>query len=494
MLRKIAFVACIAVAALARADDAPEWNSIIVRFDIDRDGKLHVTEQVQVDVPPSVQRLERTYRADAEQQVTFDAITLYADHTIPLEDSGDLDRAHHFREQAPGQVVWSVRDKDARVEGWRSLTYVIESRVNDAVIPAWSLPRGNWRELIDHPRHRFLVDYQYDMPPPSTKGTQIQLQLYWPPGWKPVHEITPDTVARELDRGWRVHHFFDEDGRRALINDDFTRHAIRMAALIGFPIVAFVFWVLFVLREFLRSRTPDDGEQLVRDVVLSEAPEVIEARWSGRVPEVAVEDFVERVERKSTHSPFEQTLLFVLKEKGKELGRTEILQELLKIETNASKWRVPWYSKLTSFAIFITGVYFAFQEVVRYDRAPVVVATGLMGCVLLYNIWPASAIRSALYNSLAPSLFLLIPLAIMAALMIALPLKTPAGIYACGGLAAMLLGTYKATLASSATRGSREFAQLARARRWLKEELKSPAPRIRQDAKPWLAALGLKSS
>lgn len=493
MLRRIALAASLAIVALGAraADEEPEWNSIIVRFDVDRDGKLHITEQVQVDVPPNVQRLQRTY-----PQATFDAITLYADHTIPLEESGDLDRAHRFRETSPGTVTWSVRDLATQPDDWRSLTYVIESRVDDAVIPAWSIPRGNWRELLDHPRHRFLVDYLYEMPPPSTKGTEIQLQIYWPPGWKPVHEITPDTVARELRRDashpdrWQLRHFFDEDGRRELINDDFTRHAIRMAALIGFPIIAFVFFIAFLLRELLLRRTPADGEQLARDVVYNETPEVIEARWSGRVPQVPAEEFIERVQRKSAPTPFEQTLMFLLKEKGAELDPGEMLHELLRIETNAARRRTPWLLRAVSFAIFITGVYFAIQEIVRNDRKPVVLAAGVIACAALFVLWPSKAMRAALLNAVWPSLFLLLPLALMFALTIAIQFIEAPGIYASGGLAAMLLGTYLALLASSASRGS----QLARARRWLQRELRSPAPRIRHDAKPWLAALGLKSS
>lgn len=518
-------VASLAAALCALADEDPDWTAIIVRFDIDRDGRLHITEQATVDVPPSVQRLERTYWSDAEHEVTFDAITLYdGDRTVPLEDSGDLDRAHRYRQQIePGKVVWSVRDKATQPDGVRSLTYVIESHVSDAVIPAWSIPPGNrskdprelsdvrvrlreavalWREARKNPRHRFLVDYLYEMPPPSTKGTEIQLQIYWPPGWNPVHEITPDTVAREINRDsfhpdqWRVTHLFEEDGRHLLTSVDIARHAIRMAALAGFPIVALLFWLAFVLRELLLRRGVDDGEQLVRDVVYKETPEVIEARWKGRAPYVEAEEFVERVERKVGRTPFEETFLHLLKEKSENVDGTEMLQQLLTLEANATKnRRAPWYSRFTSFALFLTGAYFALQESVRYQREPIVLAAGLIASTMLFSIWPSSVIRDALRNSLKPSLFLLIPLAIMTALMIAAHFATeaPPGIFASGGLAAMLLGTYKAILASSATRDSRTTAQLARARRWLREELKSPAPRIHSDAQPWLAALGLRS-
>src|SRR5436190_1958409 len=312
-IRRLLIVACFLLAATpAFGEDEPEWNSIIVRFTIDPDGRLHVSEQAQVDVPPNVQRLERTYWNDSEQEVTFDAITLYdGDRTIPLIDSGDLDHAHRWRQQLwPGRAAWSVRDKTETPSGWRSLTYVIESHVSDTVIPAWSIPRGKvshdtsggltdprkrlrevipiWREALKNPKHRFLLDYLYDMPPPSTKGTQIQLQIYWPAGWNPVHEITPDTVARPIKRDfsnpdqYRVTHLFEEDGRHLLTSVYTPRHAIRMAALVGFPIVGLLFWIMFVLREvFRRPRGVDDGEQLLREVVYNEAPEVVEARWSG---------------------------------------------------------------------------------------------------------------------------------------------------------------------------------------------------------------------
>ncbi len=130
LLRWIApVVALIAALSIRAGEEQPDWNAIVVRFDIDADGKLHMTEQVTVDVPPSVQRLERTYWEDAEQKVTVYASTLYAgDGTVRLEDYGDLDRTHHFRQSEwPGRVVWSMRDKAGVPPSARTLTYVIES-------------------------------------------------------------------------------------------------------------------------------------------------------------------------------------------------------------------------------------------------------------------------------------------------------------------------------------------------------------------------------
>ncbi|PYQ26901.1 MAG: hypothetical protein DMF56_22235 [Acidobacteria bacterium] len=559
-IRRLLIVACFLLAATpAFGEDEPEWNSIIVRFTIDPDGRLHVSEQAQVDVPPNVQRLERTYWNDSEQEVTFDAITLYdGDRTIPLIDSGDLDHAHRWRQQLwPGRAAWSVRDKTETPSGWRSLTYVIESHVSDTVIPAWSIPRGKvshdtsggltdprkrlrevipiWREALKNPKHRFLLDYLYDMPPPSTKGTQIQLQIYWPAGWNPVHEITPDTVARPIKRDfsnpdqYRVTHLFEEDGRHLLTSVYTPRHAIRMAALVGFPIVGLLFWIMFVLREvFRRPRGVDDGEQLLREVVYNEAPEVVEARWSGRVGFPTVEGFLRRLEREHkialTIEPHRVSIRLLVpreqlsdydkaglsvylpdgvwettsdevrqRRKGAEFDLDDLLRVLLQAIANTTKKNegAPWYSKLTSFAIFITGIYFCFQEVVRMGREPVIVAAALIFSSMLFSIWPASLCRYAIRNSLSKVLWLLLPLAIttLAVITIHFTGEVPPTYFGSAGFSVAMLGLYKAILASSATRGD---SRLARARNWLRNQLTSATPHLRPDALPWLHALDLQ--
>ena len=559
-IRKLLVIALFIIAATAaRGEDEAEWSSIIVRFTIDADGRLHIAEQAQVDVPPNVQRLERTYWDDSEQMVTFDAITLYeGDRTIPLTDSGDLDHAHRWRQQLwPGRVAWSVRDKTETPSGWRSLTYVIESHVSDTVIPAWSIPRGKlshdtsggltdprkrlrevipvWREALKNPKHRFLLDYLYDMPPPSTKGTEIQLQVYWPPGWKPVHEITPDTVARPIKRDfsnpdqYRITHLFEEDGRHLLTSVYTSRHAIRMAALLGFPIVGLLFWLIFVLHEVLRRpRGVDDGEQLVREVVYNEAPEVVEARWSGRAGFPTVEEFLRRLERENKialtigkHrvsirllvpreqlSDYDRAGLSVYlpegvwetnsdevrqRRKGAEFDLDDLLRVLLQAIANTTKRNesAPWYSKLTSFAIFITGIYFCFQEVVRMEREPVIVAAALIFSSMLFSMWPSSLCRYAIRNSVSRVLWLLLPLAIITAAVITIHFagEVPPTYFGSAGFSVAMLGLYKAILASSATRGD---GRLARARNWLRNQLASATPHLRPDALPWLNALYLQ--
>jgi hypothetical protein len=565
LLRRIApVIALIAAISIRAAEEQPGWNAIVVRFDIDVGGKLHMTERVTVDVPPSVQRLERTYWEDAEEKVTVDAITLYAeDRTVRLEDSGDLDRAHRFRQSEwPGRVVWSVRDQADVPASTRRLIYVIESRVSDAVIPAWSIPRGKvlsydntgrlgdprerlsvvipmWREALKNPRHRFLVDYQYELPP-STNGASVQLQIRWPAGWKPVQEITPATVATPIPRDsynpdrYRLLHLFEENSGRVLTGIDVPGHAIRMASLVGFPIVGLLFWLAFVLIEFLRRRhDPVDDEQVVRDAVYSQPPEKIEAQYSGRAPYVTVERFLRRLERerkiaitvekrggeeddlvtlrllvpREQLTPYEGLGIQILMRDGWEATSDEIRarQEKEKFDAEGAlnlavqntaakakkKQRAPWYSRLTSFALFVTGIYFALQETVRLHREPAVLVVTLIAASMLLSMWPDRIIREAVRSSLRNALFLLIPLAIFTAIIVAVHFaaQMPPGFFASAGMSLAFLGTYKAMLANSAWRGD---ARLDRARNWLRRELKSPTPRLRDDAIPWLNALGLQ--
>jgi len=564
MLRRIALVALFAIAAVARAADSvgpdPDFVAVIVRFDIDADGRLHMTEQVTVNVLPGVQRVERTYWEDAEQIVTFDAITLYdTDRTVKLEESGDLDRAHHFKDDDwPGRVVWSVRDKADIPAETRTLTYVIESHISDAVIPAWSIPRGKvlsddsagrlgdprerlrevipfWREALKNPRHRYVVDYQFNMPPPSIAGTSIQLQIYWPPGWKPVHEITPDTVAQPIARDfanpdrYRLQHLFEEDGRHLLTSVDEARHGIRMASLVGLPVAGLLLWLLFVLIAFLRRpRGSEDAEQLVRDVVYRQPPEKVEAEWSGRAPHVTIDQFLRRLERerkvaismgdnevatlrllvpREQLTPYDGLGIQILMRDAWETTSEEIrrrsenenfdAERVLNLAVQktaaegAKKQSAPWYSRLTSFALIGVGLVVGIQELVRYNREPAMLFATLMASVMLYNIWPDSITREAVRGSLLNAPFLLIPLAIFTGIAVAahFAASTPPGFYASAGMSIAFLGAYKAILANNAPRGD---GRLIRARNWLRNELKSPTPRLRDDEIPWLNALGLQ--
>jgi len=570
MLRNTLFLTLALLAFAARAEDQPEWQAIVVRFTIDRDGGLHVREQVQVDVPPSVATLERDYWGDAEQQVTIDAITLVGDRTVNLE-RGNLDRAHHYEMPWNGRIRWSVRDKAAVPDAVRSYTYVIETTVRDGVIPAWSIPRGKlshggdgqlgdvrerlreilpvWREAKKYPRELYLLDYQYEMPPPSTKGTTIQLQLYWEDGWKPAGELTPDNIAEPIARDfynpdrYRVTHFFFYSGGYGRpLAVDVENHATRMAALLGFPIACLLLWLAFFLREAWRRRLSggaEADEQLLRETVYSEPPEVIAARWSGEAQYPSIEAFLRRLERehkialmiepgrdpeeddplvrirllvpRDKLTPYERAGIDALIPDGWETSSAEIQQrhgghnfdptealhaELANLTAGVKKsTTAPWYSRLTSFLLFATGIYIAVQESVRLGREPAVLAAALIAASILTQMWPRNLARHAIRTSLRGTLLLLIPLLLAFAVVVCVHFiaPLPPGVFGSVGLALILLAAYKAILAGSATRDSAAMRPLVRARNWLRNELKSATPRLRDEHIPWLTALGLGS-
>ena len=550
------------LAAAAWAQTEPEWNDVIVQFHLAANGTLHVAEQLQVDVPGVVQQLERVYWTDAGQQMRVESITRYdGDSARPLA-RGNLDIGNHY-ESFPGRIVWSVRDKLAPHGEVQSLLYVIRFTVSDAVIPAWSIPRGPqdrgdtvrnpltrvrdamplWREAMKSPRSRYLLDYQYDMPPPSTKGTTIQLQLYWANGWKPVRTITGDAIAKEIDRDaanpvdrWRVTHLFDYVRGGVPPAVDVRAHRNRIAAIAGFPIAAALLWLAFALIGRSRAERADVDERFLRETLLHESPDMIAARWSGRAPLIALEPFLRRLEHQhkiSLHiehrtvsfddgetaeddplvkvrllvgrdrlTPYERAGIDALMGDGREIDSDEFLErhngtdydptealqaELTKAaEESGAQKKSPWPLRFFSLALFGAGAGLVAIESAAIDRNPVTLVATLAGCALL------AAVR-IVPDARRGSLLLLVP-AILATLAVAgiqLMTDLPPGVSASIGVSLAFLGAYNAILSSSATRG-KDYARLAKARRWLRKELRSANPHLRDDMIPYLHALGLE--
>jgi hypothetical protein len=296
----------------ALGEVSAHYKSIVVRFDVANDGALHITEVAALEVPDGVSSSERSYWADGEQRVTFDRIARV---------EGEQRIEERFESPWNGDVKWKVSPGTA--------TYVIECTVADAVIPAWSLPRGRlthdstglladpkqragallalWAEGARKPRSRYLLDYQYQMPPVSEQGTDIQLQLYWGGEWEPVRTITGDTIATKLEHDfydttrWRVTHLFDYSGAGTPAAVDVRRHLLRAAAIAGFPVACLVLWLLFFLRELLRRgfrRGMEMDEHALQQAIYDEAPEVIAAQWGGNASPPRIEAFLRRLEKR----------------------------------------------------------------------------------------------------------------------------------------------------------------------------------------------------
>jgi len=578
--RFLTALAVAAIATIASADDQPEWQSIVVRFTVQANGAMRMTEQVTVDVPPSLAFIDRTYWSTGEQQVTFDRISrVDASGTLVPLTRGSLDTANHFDVRWHGNIAWSIRDKNAAATAVTSATYVIESTVAGAVIPAWSIPPGRlsyesssgildprarireliplWREAAQNPRSRYLLEYQYAMPPPSTTGTAIRLELYWDDGWTPVHPITGDTIGKELEHdvynttNWRISHLFDYRKAGTPPAIDVRRHQLRAAAILGFPVAALLLWLLFFLREWWKRRggnAEEIDERIIRDTIYSEDPDAIAASWAGRAPYPGIETFLRRLEHQrklaitiedpppataeneddDSVEPVVRLRLLVPREQltryqragidtlmpnvrevsSEEIQRREeedfdpsdaLRDELAAISAESKlEVKAPWYSRLTSFAIFAAGIWLCGREIVNLNREPIMLVVALIASSLLLQFWTAIG-RGLVQRALWGTAVLLLPLAIAAAIVLLAPFATaaPAGADAAAGLSLALLGTCKAILAACATSGGSPAMQqrdaLARARAWLQGQLRSETPRIQDDALPWLEALGLGS-
>ena len=496
-------------------------------------------------MPEGVKTLERTYWADAEQQVTFDKVSrLEPSAPIPLK----------FDSPSPGKVVWQP-------DGPRTFTYLIESTVTGAVIPSWSLPRGkisrdSTETIADPPerfrairalwkdakRNRYLVDYQYDMPPPSSDGTLISLELYWSGDWAPAHTITGDTIARPIDRDffdpdrYRVTHLFDyqRDGTPSAV--DVRGHAVKMGAIFGFPVVALLGWAVYALRELSRRGRPEPvDERIVREILTRESPEVVETEWTGFAVTPGIERFLRDLERqrkvglrieppeneddvakvairllvaREKLTPYERAGIDALIPQGMETTSEEIARQhagrafdptealwapLEQIAKASDPKEPPSWSNAMLWLLFAAGVGLLASETFRDNREPAFLFAAIGAGVVLLNIWPSNAVRRAVRLSPRPVVSLLIPIVLAAVAMgfIHLFAEHPAGMRASAGLSLVLLATVLILLLRSATRETPEMLlrrrELVRAREWLRE-----GPHRAQDLAPWAVALGLK--
>lgn len=160
--------------------------------------------------------------------------------------------------------------------------------------------------------------------------------------------------------------------------------------------------------------------------------------------------------------------------------------------------RVPWYVKAITVVLFAAGVWLAGLEVVRHHREPGVIAAGLVLGSALAGGFPGSFVRRLIARSRWWSLTLLIPVAVATAAIAAIHLAPdiPPTYLASSGFSLMMLATCKSVFDSTASHASPEVrdrrAELARARRWLRTELRNPNPRLTPDFTPYLFALGLQ--
>lgn len=375
------------------------------------------------------------------------------------------------------------------------------------------------------------------MPPASEQTTELRFTLEYDHAWTPTHPISSDAIAKGTNADfynpmrWRATHLFDYQGKGVPAAIDVRRHAIRLAAILGFPIAVLLLWLVYVVRDLPRG-DGDIDEQTLRDTLFNEPPEVIAARWRGYTePSPRLEPFLRRLERqqkvaltiesendvtvrllvpRGQLTDYERAGIDVLMPSGSEVTSAEIRQReecdpseaLYTLLTyiaaeNMTRIKAPWYARLTSLAMFAAGIWLCGLEIVRFHREPVMLAAGLV-LSSGTNGWPDGWVRSLIVRSRWWMLVMLAPAVVYTAAIFfsAFAAEMPPGVYGSAGFSLMLLAACKAVFDSTTARPPRAVrirrAELAHARAWLQRELKSPTPRLDPDAGPWLLALGLR--
>ena len=87
--------------------------------------------------------------------------------------------------------------------------------------------------------------------------------------------------------------------------------------------------------------------------------------------------------------------------------------QLTKIAAEANgPAKSPWYSQLTSFAIFVAGIALLVMNLMQAPQQPMVVFAALIGSSVLLGIWPDNLTRILLQRTLGAVIIPLIPIAI----------------------------------------------------------------------------------
>lgn len=259
MKRLLSGLALLAAAAFpVRAAESPRWTAIVVTFSIERDGTVHMAERATVEVPDGVDSVSRELWSDAEQVLSVDRLSRFDPATRTVTPIP-------FETPYAGKVRWKTRPG--------TLTYELVTTYRDGLVPAWTIERGNltnadtapfdpklhlaallrlWREALRNPKRRYLMDVQYNLPRDAQQTTELRFNLEYDNAFQPVHPITPDAITRRIEQDffdperWRATHLFDYTGPGAPAAVDLRHHALRLAAIFGFPLAALLLWLLFL--------------------------------------------------------------------------------------------------------------------------------------------------------------------------------------------------------------------------------------------------------
>lgn len=534
--------AALLVCAAAASADVPatpiprrlHWDELAVDARLDDDGRLHVTERHAMVFSGDWNGGERFFRLDPGQTLTLHRVQRLGPLSgdVAMLTEGSLNDVDRFAWVDPGRLRWrSRRPGDPPFNNTR-IEYVLRYTLAGVV------QRTLRGYRLDH-------DFAFGDRPGSIMRFALDLQL--DPSWQPETAVPHGVVGGPLEpgTGWRVVLPLERAGTgwpSAVAWRRFFLHAATLTALVAVPL----FMILrLVRRERATGRLgggaapPVSRADLERDI-FAHPPEVIGAAWDGSVGEPEVGAVVARMVQegklrsevtplgnlsmqlrvgRETLEGYERALvdgLFVdgdatntekIRSHYQALGRG--FNPAAVVEAGISKKvedvvgpdvsKKPWWARLltavavlAAMALVVVATNPEVITVVAYIAGGMVmliafsVAAGLAGRWRVRLDWPPWVI-----------VLFLLPAAVVLAVPAAFVLRRDLGVSdvaaaAVGYLAlVMVAGVMGAARSRQSRRGLELRQRMFAARRYFKEQLRSPQPALDDAWFPYLVAFGL---
>jgi len=512
-----------------------DWDELAVEARLDDDAHLHVTERHAIVFSGDWNGAERKFRLDPGQTLTLHRVQRLGPlpGDVAMLSEGSLTEVDRFAWVEPGRLRWRSRQPSDPPFDRTRIEYVL--RYTLAGIVERTLG-GGYR--LDH-------DFAFADRPGDIRRFTLDLQL--DPAWRALGAPPRGVVGGPLPpgEGWRVvlplQHLGPGWPRAAA----WRRFALHSATLAGLVVVPLFLIVRLVRRERATGRLgaktdePVSPATLERDI-FTHPPEVIGAAWDGSVGEPEVGAVVARMVQegklrsevtplgnlsmelrvgRETLDGYERALvdgLFVdgdatntekirshYQAQGRGFNPAAVLEAGLakRVEdvVGPDVSKKPWWARLLMAACVIAAMALVVAAtnpelitIVAYIAGGMMmliafsVASGLAGRWRVRLDWPAWVI-----------VFFLLPAAVVLAVPAAFVLRRDLGVsdVAAAAVGFLALVMVASVMRAARSRQSRHGLELRRrmfaARRYFKEQLRSPQPALDDAWFPYLVAFGL---